>query len=225
MSDGRFEFRISESLKTQFQSLAKKNKTTATKLLVEWIRNYVVSASLTPSEPFIEGKTLLPGQAEAIAKQEKPLYSNKSEYTVANLSVQNSDDCTDSTVNDFYRKLAELKQELELVKTQYSSLDQVLKASMQAALVENMQLIIASTIDTLRTQHGWRSPSQNDAIQPSLDEKLQAFEINYIQENKERISTQVALLQKIFALEKFASNLGYKVEPSPNPKGKGFQPQ
>jgi len=225
MSDGRFEFRIREKLKEQFQSLAKKNKTTASKLLVNWIRNYVASASLTPSELLIEHKLLLPGQPEAIADRGKPLPSNESGNSFANPPVQNSNNCTGSAVNDFHQELAELKQELELLKTQYRSLDQALKASMQDALVENMQSIITGTIDTLRTQHGWRSPQQNtDAIQQNLDEKLRAFEINYMQENKERLSTQVTLLQKVVALEKFASSLGYKVERSPKPKGKGFQP-
>jgi len=225
MSDCRFEFRVDEKLKKQFQLLAKKNKTTASKLLVGWIENYVTAASLTPINSSVDFKLPIYVQPEAIAEAEELLDSNESTSVFASLPVQTNNICPDTAITDFQRELAELKQELELLKNQYTTLDEALKASVQASISDNMQPIIASILNNLRTQYGWRSPEQDevDTIHKGLDEKLQLFEVN-IQQNTEIMSTQASLLQKIIALEKFAKHLGYKPQTEPKPKGKGFQP-
>jgi len=65
MSDSRLEFRIDGKLKAQFQSLAKKNRTTASQLLLEWIEKYVRGDSLILFDNGIESKNSLYGQPEA----------------------------------------------------------------------------------------------------------------------------------------------------------------
>ena len=101
MSDSRFEFRVEQKLKEQFQSLAKRNKTTATQLLVTWIENYVGSASLIPSEPLIADKLPMPGQLERAVGLPKPLISNDSDSVSTIQYVHSDSNCPDSLLAIF----------------------------------------------------------------------------------------------------------------------------
>jgi len=228
MSERRVEFRVNQKLKEQFQSLAKRKRTTVTQLLVTYMENYVASASLILSEPLIEDKSLVSGQPETASDLSKPLTSNGSDSAVSIQYVHSDTNCPDSTLADFQRQLVELNQEIELLKERYKTLNAFVETEAQTVLSEKMQSIISSTINNLRTEYGWQSPDEANAVWQSVNKKIHELQISYMEENIQVISTQTSMLKKLSALESFAKKLGYK-DPDSNPtahsKGKGFAPK
>jgi len=179
MSECRVEFRVDQKLKEQFQSLAKRKRTTVTKLLVAYMENYVASASLAPSERLIEDKLLLSGQPETASDLSKRLTTNGSDSVAFMQYVHSDTNCPDSTLADFQRQLASLNREIELLKEQYKTPNAFVETEAQAVGVEKMQSIISNTINNLRTEYGWQSPDEANAVWQSVNEKIQKLQISY----------------------------------------------